>query len=150
MLSSDEGGSKERKQLEDAETLLNELKEMHAELSLWAPKWKPNLNDGVLITASPLWKLFRFPKWRKDLEACWKELEKGDYDWAHLAHTLWPTRVREKSKKDRSLAIAHGLEELCEIKAPEPKKKAAKKAAGKKDSKKAAVNLDLDLEGGSN
>jgi hypothetical protein len=127
MLSSDEGGSKERDQLKNAETLLNELKEMHAELTLWAPKWKPNLNDGVLITASPLWKFFRLPKWRKDLEACWKELEAGDYDWAHHAHTLWPTRVREKCKKDRSLAIAHGLEELCEIKAPEPKKRATKK-----------------------
>jgi len=132
MLSSDEGGSKERDQLKNAETLLNELKEMHAELTLWAPKWKPNLNDGVLITASPLWKLFRLPKWRTALEACWKELDKGDYDWAHLAHTLRPDRVREKCKKDRSVAIAHGLEELCEIKAPEPKKRAAKKAAKKK------------------
>jgi len=135
MLSSDEGGSKERDQLKNAETLLNELKEMHAELTLWAPKWKPNLNDGVLITASPLWKLFRLPSWRNKLEACWRELEAGDYDWAHLAHTLWPPRVREKCKCDRSLAIAHNLEELCEIQAPEPKKKqAAKKAAKKKTS----------------
>lgn len=135
MLSADEGGSKERKQLEEAETLLNELKEMHAELTLWAPKWKPNLNDGVLITACPHWKLFRLPKWRKDLEACWKELEAGDYDWAHLALTLWPARVREKCKTDRSLAIAHNLEDLCEVKPPEPKKKrAAKKAPKSKTS----------------
>jgi len=27
---------------------------------------QPNLNDGVIITASPLWKLFRLPKWSKD------------------------------------------------------------------------------------
>jgi hypothetical protein len=127
MRDNDEAGTKERDQLKDKEAFLNELKDLHAELSLWAPKWKPNLNDGVLITASPLWKLFRLPKWRKDLEACWKELDAGDYDWAHLANTLWPTRVREKCKKDRSLAIAHGLEELCEIKAPEPKKKRATK-----------------------
>ena len=132
MLTADEAGTKERKQLADAETLLNELKEMHAELSLWAPKWKPNLNDGVLITASPLWKLFRLPKWRAAIEACWKELDKGDYDWAHLALTLWPARVREKCKTDRSLAIAHGLEELCEVKPPEPKKKRATKKAAKK------------------
>ena len=39
--------------------------------------WKPNLNDGVLITASPLWKLFRLPKWQKDLKACWEDLAKG-------------------------------------------------------------------------
>lgn len=130
MLTADEGGTKERKQLADAETLLGELREMHAELTLWAPRWKPNLNDGVLITACPLWKLFGLPKWRKDLEACWKKLDAGDYDWAHLAYTLWPDRVREKCKKDRSLAIAHGLEELCEVRPPEPKKKrAAKKAS---------------------
>jgi hypothetical protein len=130
MLTADEAGTKERKQLADVETLLNELKDLHAELSLWAPKWKPNLNDGVLITASPLWKLFRLPIWQKKLKTTWMELEKGSYDWAHLALTLWPDRVHERCKNDLSVAIAHGLEELCEVKAPEPKKKqAAKKAA---------------------
>jgi hypothetical protein len=135
MLTADEAGTKERKQLADAETLLNELKDLHAELSLWAPKWKPNLNDGVLITASPLWKLFRLLKWQKALETCWKELNKGDYDWAHLALTLRPNEVREKCKSDRSLAIAHSLEDLCEIKAPEPKKKRAAKKVTKSKAK---------------
>ena len=96
-----------------------------------APKWKPNLNDGVLITAAPLWKLFRLPKWQKDLKTCWKELEKGDYDWAQLAYSLWPDRVREKCKTDRSLAIAHGLEEICEVKAPVKTVKKTKKTATK-------------------
>jgi hypothetical protein len=131
MVASDEAGTKERKQLADAESLLTELREFHADLTHWAPRWKPNLNDGVQITASPLWKLFRLPKWQKTLKETWQELEKGDYDWAHLAHSLWPDRVREKCKKDRSLAIAHNLEDLCEVKAPVPKKKAAKKAAKK-------------------
>ena len=36
---------------------------------------------------------------------------KGDYDWAHLAFHLWPERVIPKCTTDRSLAIAHGLEE---------------------------------------
>jgi hypothetical protein len=129
MLTANEGGSKERKQLEEVESLLDELKEMHDELSLWAPKWKPNLNDGVLITACPLWKLFRLPKWRKDLETCWKELDRGDYDWAHLAYTLFPNRVREKCKTDRSIAIAHGLEDLCQVQAPALKKKTSKKTS---------------------
>jgi hypothetical protein len=127
VLDSGEPGTKERRQLEAAEQLRSELKGMRAELERWAPRWKPNLNDGVLITACPLWKLFRLPKWRKDLETCWRELERGDYDWAHLAYTLWPERVREKCKTDRSLAIAHGLEELCEVKAPEKKAKKGKK-----------------------
>jgi hypothetical protein len=90
----------------------------------------------VLITAAPLWKLFRLPKWQKDLKACWLELEKGGYDWSHLAHTLWPDRVREKCRTDRSLAIAHGLEDLCEVKAPVKKEKKAKatKAAKKRNN----------------
>lgn len=128
VLDAGEASTKTRRQLDDAEQLRTELKEMRAELEHWASRWKPNLNDGVLITASPLWKLFRLPKWRKDLEACWKELEAGDYDWAHLAHTLWSDRVRQKCKTDRSLAIAHGLEELCEVQAPKPKAKRATKA----------------------
>ncbi|MCX6876553.1 MAG: SAM-dependent methyltransferase [Verrucomicrobia bacterium] len=136
MLAADEAGTKERKQLADAESLLTELRALHATLSHWAPRWKPNLNDGVVITASPLWELFRLPKWQKTLKETWQELEKGDYDWAHLALTLWPERVREKCKKDRSLAIAHNLEDLCEIKAPDPKKRAAKKAAKKTEGTK--------------
>ena len=36
----------------------------------------------------------------------------GDYDWAHLAMHLWPERVVPKCAEDRSLAIAHGLEEV--------------------------------------
>ena len=34
----------------------------------------------------------------------WKKLEKGDYDWSHMAHDLWPDRIRAKCVKDRSLA----------------------------------------------
>ena len=39
------------------------------------------------------------------------QARKGDYDWAHLAMGYWPDRVREKCKTDKSLAIAHGLED---------------------------------------
>ncbi len=91
--------------------------------------WKPNLNDGVLITASPLHKLFRLPKWQKDLKACWDKLAKGDYDWAHLAYTIWPRRVEKACETDRSIAIAHGREDLCKVEPPKPKKKRSKKAA---------------------
>jgi len=38
-------------------------------------------------------------------------LVKGEYDWAHLAMHLWPERVVPKCEDDRSLAIAHGLED---------------------------------------
>ena len=58
--------------------------------------YQPDLNDGVQITAAPLWKLFRLPAWRKVLEETWKKLEKGEYDWAHLSDAIWPERVKEK------------------------------------------------------
>jgi len=131
---------KRTKELQAAVALQSELEEFKQELLAWAPRWKPNLNDGVLITACPLWKLLRLLKWRKDLEACWKKLEAGDYDWAHLAYSLWPDRVREKCKKDRSLAIAHGLEEICEV--PSPNAKAGKR--GKRKNATEAEQLALD------
>ena len=122
------GTAKERAELQELRDFQAELQELHEELLRVAQlTWKPNLNDGVLITASPLWKLFRLPKWQKDLKACWEELAAGDYEWAHLAHTIWPDRVREMCKTDRCLAIAHGLEDLCEVEAPKPKTKRGKK-----------------------
>jgi hypothetical protein len=107
--------SKLRDTFEKTKAFLDELVEFREELLRVANlPYKPDLNDGVLINAAPLWKLFRLPKWRKDLEACWKELEAGEYDWSHMAYTIWPDRVREKCKSDRSIAIAHGLESLYE------------------------------------
>jgi hypothetical protein len=38
---------------------------------------------------------------------------------------LWPERVNEKCRVDRSIAIAHGLEHLCEVAPPKPKQSAA-------------------------
>lgn len=34
---------------------------------------KPDLDDGVQITAAPLWKLFRLPKWQKTLKETWQK-----------------------------------------------------------------------------
>lgn len=118
-----------RDRLEDLLDLEKELEDFRTEIArIIKLPWKPNLNDGVLITASPLWKLFRLPKWQKSLKACWEKLEKGDYDWAHLAYSIWPTRVEEVCKTDRSIAIAHGLEHLCIVEAPKPKAKRSKKS----------------------
>lgn len=117
-----------RAEIERLTTLRAELVEFCDELLRIAQlPYKPNLNDGVLITASPLWKLFHLPKWQKDLKACWEALSKGEYDWAHLALSIWPQRVKDACKKDRSIAIAHGLEELCDVKAPEKKAKKGRK-----------------------
>jgi len=103
----------EEKDFERLQDFEQELQEFRDELLRLAKlPWRPNLNDGAQITAAPLWKLFRLPKWQKTLKEAWQSLEKGDYDWAHLAMTVWPQRVVPKCAKDRSLAIAQGMEDL--------------------------------------
>jgi len=119
--------TQEEKDLEKLTNLELELTDFRDELLRIAKFWKPNLNDGVQITAAPLWKLFQYKPWQKKLKQTWENLEKGEYDWAHLAYSIWPERVREKCKTDKSLAIAHDLEDLYEEPPEKPKKKRRKK-----------------------
>ena len=42
----------------------------------------------------------------------WDALCAGKFDWSHMAMHLWPERVVPKCATDRSLAIAHGLEDV--------------------------------------
>jgi hypothetical protein len=106
------GERQDSKKLEELSDLELELKDFREELLRLAPIWKPNLNDGVLITASPLYKLFLHKPWQKKLKETWTKLKKGDFDWAHIALSYEPERVREKCESDKSLAIAHDLEDL--------------------------------------
>lgn len=120
----------EEKRLEALTTLEAELRDLRDQLQAIAPQYKPNHDDGVQITAAPLWPLFRHKPWQKVLKDTWAKLEKGDYDWAHLAMTYWPERVREKCRHDKSLAITHGLEELYEEPPAALKKVRGRKMAG--------------------
>lgn len=104
--------SAEEKELERLSDLELELKDFRDELLRIARFWKPNLNDGVQITAAPLWNLFQHRQWKARLKDTWEKLEAGDYDWAHLALSIWPDRVVRASHKDRSYAIAHDLEDV--------------------------------------
>ncbi|WP_327211621.1 hypothetical protein [Rhizobium ruizarguesonis] len=125
----DKGATRSRddeKTFEALQTLELELIELRDTLLQIAPTYRPNHDDGVQITAAPLSQLFRHKPWQKILKDTWAKLEKGDYDWAHLAMAYWPERVREKCKTDKSLAIAHYLEELYVE--PEPKSDSKKKA----------------------
>lgn len=101
----------DEKQFEALQAFELELVELRDTLLPLAPTYRPNQNDGVQISAAPLWPLFRHKPWQKVLKDTWVKLEKGSYDWAHLAMNYWPERVREKCKTDKSLAIAHGLED---------------------------------------
>lgn len=118
----------EERQLEQLQDLESELRDLQTELLRLAPTWKPNHDDGVQITAAPLWSLFRHKPWQKVLKETWQKLEAGEYDWAHLAMSYWPERVREKCRSDKSLAIAHDLEHLY----VEPKPTAKPKRGGRK------------------
>lgn len=118
----------EENDLETLQTLEDELTKFRDELLRVAKlPWKPNLNDGVQITVAPLHFLFRLGKWQKKLKETWDKLEKGDYDWAHLAHSIRTAKVREKCRTDKSLAIAHGLEDLYELPPETPKRTKRKK-----------------------
>ncbi len=103
----------QRKQLAAQEALVEELRAFLEEVRRIAPLWNPNLDDGVIINFAPLWRLVPQNKaWQKELKTTWDALCDGQYDWAHLAMHIWPERVVPKCAKDRSLAIAHGLEDV--------------------------------------
>ena len=120
----------EERQYEILQSFERELTDLRDTLIKIAPNYQPNHDDGVQITAAPLWPLFRYKPWQKVLKDTWSKLEKGDYDWAHLAMAYWPDRVREKCRTDKSLAIAHGLEDLYVEPEAAPKKTRGKKKTG--------------------
>ena len=88
--------------------------------------YKPNHDDGVPVTSCPLVKLIAHRGWKQECTANWADLQKGEYDWSHLAMSMFPARVTQKAKKDWCLALTHGLEHLCENK-PKEKKTRKKK-----------------------
>jgi hypothetical protein len=114
-LSTDAGPSptpSQRREIDALATLLEELQSLRDEVARLTPLWDPDLDDGVIINAAPLHRLFAHTRsWQKECETTWKKLCAGDYDWAHLSMRLWPERVVPKCCDDRSLAIAHGLED---------------------------------------
>ena len=102
----------DRKAVAALETLVDELRAFLDEVKRVTPLWNPDLDDGVVINFAPLWRLVPHHKpWQKELKATWEALGAGAYDWARLAMHLWPERVVPKCTADRSLAIAHGLED---------------------------------------
>jgi hypothetical protein len=103
----------ECKALAAQEAFAQELKDLLAELKLVTQFWEPELDDGVVINAAPLWRLCPQNKgWQKELRSVWDSLCAGKYDWSHMAMHLWPERVVPKCATDRSLALTHGLEDV--------------------------------------
>ncbi len=102
-----------RKDIVDQEAFIEELRTFREAVVLIAPLWNPDLDDGVIINFAPLWRLLPHHRaWQRECKACWDKLVAGEYDWSHLAMHLWPERVIPKCAEDRSLAIAHDLEDV--------------------------------------
>lgn len=118
----------DRKGLATQESFVDELRAFLEEVKRVTPLWNPDLDDGVIINFAPLWRLVPHHKtWQKDVKTIWDSLCKGEYDWAHLAMHLWPERVVPKCATDRSLAIAHSLENEFWIEGSDGKWKARTK-----------------------
>ncbi len=124
------GGSptaNQRKEIDAQAHFVEELRAFRDEVARIAPLWNPDLHDGVIINFAPLWRLApKHRTWQKACKKVWGQLCRGDYDWSHLAMHLWPERVVPKCSKGRSLAIAHGLEEVFWYEDPKSKWKPRK------------------------
>jgi len=128
-----------RDEITDLRRFLSELNDFQAELlRVAALPYRPNLNDGVILNAAPLHKLFRHRKWAADCKAAWDKLAGGEYEWAHMAYTIWPARVKKVCETDRSIAIAHGLEALY--------KGETRPTAPRRRGRAVAENLELDID----
>jgi hypothetical protein len=113
------GTNAQRKELAAQESFVDELRAFFEEVKRIAPLWNPNLDDGVIVNFAPLWRLVPQHKaWQRELRSTWGALCEGKYDWSHLAMHLWPERVVPKCAEDRSLAIAHGLEDVFWVEGP--------------------------------
>lgn len=99
--------------------------------------YEPNHDDGVPVTSCPLVNLIHHRGWNTECAANYEELQKGEYDWSHLAMSMFPSRVTQKAKKDWCMALTHGLEHLCENKPKEKKPR-------KKKAQSAQIELNFD------
>lgn len=76
-------------------------------LELAEHPYRPSPHDGVLVSAAPLWPVFRNSAWRQDTKSAWEKLESGEFDWTYLAREIWPDRVADACERDPGLALAH-------------------------------------------
>ncbi|MDX2242102.1 MAG: hypothetical protein NW224_15560 [Leptolyngbyaceae cyanobacterium bins.302] len=74
--------------------------------------WRLEIDDGIILNLAPLYELM--PAWKTEPKKYWDKLQAGDYDWSYTAMRYYPDRVTSKCQKNRSYAIAHGLEDEFE------------------------------------
>jgi hypothetical protein len=111
--AKDSPSAKERKEIAAQADFVEELRGLLEEVKRVTPLWNPTLDDGVLLVLAPLWRLVpQHKSWQRELKGKWDELATASYEWAQGAMYLWPERVVPKCATDRSLAIAHGVEDI--------------------------------------
>ena len=119
--------SKEKNLENDLRVKQYQVENMMAEINrIIDSGYEPNHDDGVPVTSCPLVNLIFHRAWKAECQSNLEELNKGNYDWSHLAMSMYPARVTQKAKKDWCMALTHGLEHLCENK-PKEKKPRKKK-----------------------
>ena len=69
----------DERQFESLQAFEVELIELRDTLLKLAPTYKPNHDDGVQISAAPLWALFRPKPWKEPLKDTWTKLVGGAY-----------------------------------------------------------------------
>jgi hypothetical protein len=114
----------ERADLASADAFVAELRALICEVDRIIPLWAPNIDDGVVVNVAPFYRLVPHRESRSKAETTWKELCDGHLNWPHLAMRLWPERVVPQCADDRSLAIAHGLEDTFWVEGVDGKWKA--------------------------
>jgi hypothetical protein len=143
--------AKERTEIARQEAFVVELRTFVEEVKRVAPLWLPALDDGAVLTMAPLWRLVpQHRSWQTELKSKWDELASGKCCWSHVAMHLWPERVIGKCVTDRSLAIAHGLEDVFWTEADEGRWKARpvpKRSLGELVNERTSGAVKAALEG---
>ena len=79
--------ARERNEIAAQEAFVDELRAMLDEVKRVAPLWNPTLDDGVVLTMAPIWRLVpQHKSWQKELKSKWDELAAGKYDWCASRH----------------------------------------------------------------
>ena len=89
----------DEKNFEALQALELELIELRDTLLAIAQTYRPNHDDGVQITAAPLWQLFRHKPWQKVLKDTWGKLERVTTTGLTLP---WPTGLAACARSARS------------------------------------------------
>lgn len=99
--------SKGKRHLRELLDFIGELKVFRDQVEELAGSFEMHFNDGVAINASRMRHLIQSNEWRKKLDKVAKEIDEGKLDWSETAADLYPGRVKEVCRKNKSIALAH-------------------------------------------